>query len=132
MLNNEKINVMSRLAMYEQKNKEDLSMSKYYKNDYIRLQVLKTVVSVTLGYLFILLMIGIYKAEYIISQAVTLDYVGIGKIILTIYILLLFAYTIITILVCSYKYDKSRRNLSGYYKFLKRLDRIYQEGQIDE
>jgi hypothetical protein len=132
MLNNEKINIMSRLALYEQKNKEDIRMSKYYKNDFIRLQVLKTVVSVTLGYFFILLMIGIYKAEYIISQAVTLDYVGIGKIILTIYILLLFVYTIITILVCSYKYDKSRRNLSGYYKFLKRLDRIYQEGQIDE
>jgi len=129
MLNNEKINVMSRLALFEQKEKEDISMSKYYKTDYIRLQILKTIVSVTIGYLLILLMIGIYKAEYIISHAVSLDYVGIGKTILGIYILILFAYTIITILVCSHKY---RRNLSGYYKFLKRLDRIYQEGQIDE
>lgn len=132
MLNNEKINIMSRLALFEQKEKEDISMSKYYKTDYIRLQILKTIVSVTIGYLLILLMIGIYKAEYIISHAVSLDYVGIGKIILGVYILILFAYTIITILVCSHKYDKSRRNLSGYYKFLKRLDRIYQEGQIDE
>jgi hypothetical protein len=130
MLNNEKINVMSRLALYEQKEKEDIRMSKYYKTDYIRLQILKTIVSTTIGYLLILLMIGIYKAEYIISHAVSLDYVGIGKTILGVYIL--FGYTIITILVCSRKYDKSRRNLSGYYKFLKRLDRIYQEGQIDE
>lgn len=132
MLNNEKINIMSRLALYEQKEKEDISMSKYYKTDYIRLQILKTIVSVTVGYFLIILMIGIYKTEYIISHAVSLDYVEIGKIILGTYILVLFVYTIITILVCSHKYDKSRRRLSKYYKYLKRLDRIYKEGQIDE
>ena len=132
MLNNEKINIMSRLALCEQKEKEDIKMSKFYKLDYIRLQVLKTIVSVTIGYLLVLLMIGIYKAEYIISQAVNLDYVGIGKIILGIYILLLFVYSVIVIIIYSFKYDKSRKNLSGYYKNLKRLDRIYQEGQIDE
>ena len=43
---------MSRLAMYEQnEGKEDVRLSKYFRTDYVRLNVLKTVVAVTVGYL---------------------------------------------------------------------------------
>lgn len=133
MLNNTKIRVMAKLALYEQRNgKEDIRMGKYYKTDYVRLQVLKTVVSVTIGYALILLMIGMYKSEYIISKAVTLNFTRIGQVILGFYIMIITVYIIGSIIGYSFHYDKSRKHLSKYYKSLKKLSSIYQEEKTNE
>lgn len=128
MLNNKKIRVMTKLALYEQKDgKEDIRMSKYYKTDYVRLEMLKTIVNITIGYALILLIIGIYKAEYLISEAVTLDFVRLGQYILGFYIVILTIYITGAIIGYSIKYDKSRKTLAKYYKALKKLIRICDE-----
>ena len=128
MLNNKKIRIMTKLAVYENKEgKEDISLSKYYKNDYVRYQVLKSIISTTVGYLLILLLIFTYKLEYIIQYAVTLDYKTIGTYILGIYIMLIVIYGLGSILGYSMKYDASRRKLSRYFNLLKRLNKIYKE-----
>ncbi len=133
MLNNKKIRVMTKLALYELKGgKEDIRMGKFYKTDYVRLQVLKTAVSVTLGYALILLMIGMYKAEYIISKAVSLNFVLIGQNILGFYIMILAVFVISSIIGYSIKYDNSRKHLSKYYKSLKKLSNIYREEKVNE
>ncbi len=128
MLNNKKIRVMTKLALYEKnEGKDDIRLSKFYKNDYVRLEVLKTVVNVTIGYALILLMIGIYKAEYLISNAVTMNFLRIGQYILGFYIIIMSIYVISSIIGYSIKYDKSRKTLSKYFKSLKRLSVIYKE-----
>ena len=79
MLNNNKIRLMTKLAVYESKEgKEDISLSKYYKTDYVRYQTIKSIISVTIGYALILVLIFMYKSEEIIKKAVTLDYKTIG------------------------------------------------------
>lgn len=133
VLNNKKIRVMTKLALYEQRNgKEDIRLGKYYKTDYVRLQVLKTVVSVTVGYALILLMIGIYNSEYIIRKAVTLNFVRIGQVILGFYIMVITVYAIGAIIGYSFQYDRSRKQLSKYYKSLRRLSSIHQEENTNE
>ena len=128
MLNNKKIRIMTKLAVYENKEgKEDISLSKYYKTDYVRYQVLKSIISATVGYLLILLLIFTYKFEYIIQKAVSLDYKTIGVYILGIYIMLVAIYGLGSILGYSIKYDASRGKLSRYFKLLKRLNKIYKE-----
>ena len=77
MLNNRKVRLMTRLAMYEQEEgKEDIRLSKYFQTDYVRLQMLRTIVSVTLGYLLVLVILLVYHSEYLIRDAVILDYRG--------------------------------------------------------
>ncbi len=132
MLNNKKIRTMTKLALYEQMDgKEDIRMGKYYKTDYVRLQVLKTVVSVTVGYILILILIGMYKAEYIISNLVTFDFVRIGQYILGFYIMIMAVFVTGSILGYSLKYDKSRKDLSKYYKSLKKLSSFYQDEKVN-
>ncbi|MGB8450697.1 MAG: hypothetical protein WCD89_00055 [Anaerocolumna sp.] len=132
MLNNKKIRIMTKLALYEQKEgTEDIKMGKYYKTDYVRLQVLKTVVGVTIGYILILLMVGIYKAEYIISKLVTFNFIRIGQYILGFYIMLMAVFITGSIIGYSLKYDNSRKNLSKYYKTLKKLSGFYQEEKVN-
>ena len=128
MLNNKKIRLMTKLAIFEEKDgKEDIKLSKYFKTDYVRYQVLKSIISATIGYALILIMIFLYQAEYIISKAVVLDYRSIGTYILGIYIIIITVYGLGSVVGYSIKYDASRKKLGWYFKLLKRLNRIYKE-----
>jgi hypothetical protein len=128
MLNNDKIRLMTKLAVYENKEgKEDIRLSKYYKTDYVRYQAIKSIISATFGYLLILVLIIAYKSEYLIKYAITLDYKTLGIYILGIYIIIIAVYGLASIVGYSIKYDLSRKKLSRYFKLLKRLSKIYNE-----
>jgi uncharacterized membrane protein required for colicin V production len=128
MLDNKKIKIMTKLAAFEQgKCKEDIKISKYYKTDYIRYQVIKTAVSITIGYLLILCLIGLYHAEFLISKIVTLNIVRIGQYLLGFYIIIMAVYITGALIGYSIKYDYSRKNLSKYFKLLKKLNKHYQD-----
>jgi hypothetical protein len=128
MLNTNKVRLMTKLALYETKEgKEDIRLSKYYKTDYVRYQVIKSIICATVGYGLILLLIFIYKSESLISNAVTLNYKVIGTYILGIYIIVIAVYGLGALAGYSIKYDLSRKKLSRYYKLLKRLNKIYNE-----
>jgi hypothetical protein len=72
-----------------------------------------------------------YKAEYIISNLVTFDFVRIGQYILGFYIMMMAVFVTGSILGYSLKYDKSRKDLSKYYKSLKKLSSFYQDEKVN-
>jgi len=128
MLNNDKIRLMTKLALYENKEgKEDISLSKYYKTDYVRFQVIKSIICATLGYVLTLGLLFMYKLEYIIKKAVVLDYKTIGMYVLGGYIIIIVIYGMGSLVGFAMKYDSSRKKLARYYKLLKRLNKIYKE-----
>ena len=128
MLNNDKIRLMTKLALYENKEgKEDIRLSKYYKTDFVRYQVIKSLICSTIGYALILVLLFLYKSEYIIQNAVTLDYKTIGVYILGFYIIIVAVYGLASFVGYSIKYDASRKKLGKYFKLLKRLNKIYKE-----
>lgn len=128
MLNFKKIRLMTKLAVYEKKDgKEDIYLSKYYKTDYVRLQVLKSIITATIGYGLIIALIVFYRMEYLIKNAVVLDYKLIGTYILGFYLMLITIYGLGSLVGYSMKYDASRKKLSRYFKLLKRLEKVYNE-----
>lgn len=128
MLNNDRIRLMTKLALYEGKEgKEDIRLSKYYKSDYVRYEMIKTIICATIGYAIILALILFYKSEEIIKNAVTLDYKTIGTNILGYYVIVIAIYGFGSGIFYSYKYDRSRKKLGRYYKLLKRLNKLYKE-----
>ena len=57
MLNNEKIILMTKLSLYEQKNqKKEISTGKYFKSDYMLLKMLSSFICATVGYLLCLIL----------------------------------------------------------------------------
>lgn len=133
MINIRKTRLMTKLALYETgEGREDIRLSKYYKTDYVRLQILKTVLAVTVGYILILLMVGLYKSEYLIAEAVNLDYRAIGITVLVIYIILLTIYIVGAIIGYSIKYDLSRGKLTRYFRLLNIMKKIYREEEGSE
>lgn len=128
MLNNRKVRLMTRLAMYEQnEGKEDVRISKYFRTDYVRLNVLKTIVAVTFGYLLILLLLVVYHSEYLIREAVTLDYQGMISRYVGIYIIILAVYGALGMIGYMLKYRASRKKLAKYFRMLRRLRSLYRE-----
>lgn len=128
MLNNSRIRLMTKLALYESKEgKEDIHLSKYYKTDYVRYQIIKSIICATIGYALILALVLLYKSEYLIKYAVTLPYKAIGTNILGIYIIIIVVYGLGSAVGYTIKYDRSRKKLGKYYKLLKRLNKLYND-----
>lgn len=126
MLDNNKITLMTKLAVYEEKEgKEDIRLSRYFRMDFIRFEVIKSIVSVTVAYLCILVVIALYKSEYLIQEAVKLDYKWIGSRVLGIYIILLTVYVFLTIAISAFHFDSSRKRLFQYKRKLKKLHQFY-------
>ena len=133
MVNNRKVRLMTKLAIYEKKEgKEDIKLSKYFRRDYVRLHLIYNIIAVTIGYLLVLALICAYQMEYLIKEAVRLDYIGIGKIILGIYIIILTVYIMASLVGYSLYYDRSRKKLAKYFRMLRRLRSIYQEEDGEE
>ena len=64
MVNEERVKLMTRLAIYETtKGKKQLNISKYYKHDYVRFHMMKSAVTATLAYFMILGIYGLYQAN---------------------------------------------------------------------
>ena len=135
MLNERKIRLMTKLAIYEKKEgKEDLKLAKYYKGDYARLQAWKTGIAVTIAYILLLVVAAIYKLEYLLDHAFDIDFEALGKRVLGIYIIVLAVYVVIAMLAYSMKYAMSRKKLARYFRMLRKLNHFYlvEDGIVKE
>ena len=130
MVNMRKVRLMTKLAIYEKKEgKEDIKLGKYFRRDYVRLKVLHNIVAVTIGYLLVLGMIIAYQMEYLIREAVNLDYIGMGKTILGGYIIVVTVYVMASMVGYSLYYSYSRKKLAKYFRMLRLLRSIYREDE---
>ncbi len=128
MLSGKKIKLMIRLSDYEQnQGRIDLERTKYFKLDYIRHEILKTLVSVTGAVFLVLLMAGMYHMEYIITNALEIDYAGMARYFLVIYFLLLCLFSLVTVSISSVRYEVSKNRVKEYYSTLQELISFYEE-----
>jgi hypothetical protein len=126
MLDEKKVRIMTKLSIYEKTTgRYDIKLAKFYRSDYVHYQVLRTLIAVTLGYVLLLLLAAVYKSDYLIAEAVTLDYASIGKAILRYYLMILAVFAVISLFGYLIHYNVSRKHLSDYYNLLKKLKKYY-------
>lgn len=126
MLNEEKVKVMSELAMYERgEGKRRLPVSRYYRSDYIGLALIKNFFLVTIGYALILAGVAAYFAEYLMNNIHKMNLVSLGITVLVGYGIVLVLYTVLTYIQYSIKYHRAKKSVKGYYEALTKLERIY-------
>ena len=86
MINEEKVKIMDRLALYEkQEGGKYLPVSKYYRSDYIGLALIKNFFLVTIGYGLILAVIAAYNLEYLLDNVHKMDLISLGIVVRRIY-----------------------------------------------
>lgn len=128
MLNENKIGLMTRLAMYEQgEGKDALKSNKYSKSDYVSLKMINTAITVTIAYFMIVSLWIIYKIDEYVADLVNLDYFNMGIKLLVIYVIVLVLYMFVAYMVYSLKYIKMQEMNKKYSDNLKDLYLLYKK-----
>ena len=126
MLNEEKIKIMNKLAMYEQgEGKKYLPVSRYYRSDYIGLAMIKNFFLVTIGYCLILAGIAAYFGEYLVDNIHKMDLVAVGRNAVIGYVVVLVVFSVATYIQYSVRYHKAKKSVKEYYQELTQLNKIY-------
>ena len=122
MLNEDKIRIMSRCAMYEKgQGKEDLAVNRYYQGDYVRLNTLKTLIGVTVGFVLCFGLYLVLRAEYYMENIVGMDLMAFARNVLMYYVIVLVIFAVISIVFYGWKYTDTQKRVRWYYQDLKAL-----------
>lgn len=128
MLNEERIKLMTRMAIYEKREgKEMLPIGNYYKSDYVSLKMVTAGISITVAYALFIVLWGVSRAEYLMENIHVMDLAALVKKFAAGYFLLLIAYLLIAFIVYMRRYKAAKNSLKKYYRQLKELSRMYDE-----
>ena len=126
MINEEKVKIMNKLAMYEKgEGRKYLPVSKYYRSDYIGLALIKNFFLITIGYVLAVAGIGVYFGEYLLDNIHKMDLLVLGIYIVSGYVAAIVFFSLLTYIQYSVKYHLAKKNVKRYYENLTRLEKIY-------
>ena len=127
MVNENKVILMTKLASYEaHEGKKYLAIGRYFRGDYISLQLLKSLISGTLAFLVAVGMSVLYDMEAFMKNFYqTSDMIQLIKEMGIKYLILMGIYMLISYVVAAYQYNRSRQSLKTYYGNLKKLSKNY-------
>ena len=129
MLNKERVVLMTKMASYEEhEGKQNMKIGKYFRGDYIAVQVLKSIFAATVALALIFGLYLLYDFEVFMQDIYKMDMVGFAKQLLAYYGVAVIIYGAATYGVCAYRYSKARKSLKLYYQNLKKLSSLYEEG----
>lgn len=127
MLNEEKVKVMNKLAMYEKgEGRKYLPVSKYYRSDYIGLALIKNFFLVTIGYVLLMAGTAAYFGDYLMENIHKMDLITLGIYVLLGYVAALLVYSLLTYIQYSVKYHRAKKSVKQYYIELTRLEKMYE------
>lgn len=126
MLNEERIRSMTKLARYDEgPGKEALRIQGMYRSDYIGMALIKNFFSVTIGYALVLALIGVYYFEYLMEELHHLNLPVLIAEILLGYAIVLVVYMVITYIICSVRYERTKKSVHSYNQELGKLEKQY-------
>lgn len=130
MIDEKKVALMTKLALYEEnEGKKALPMGKYYKEDYVGLHMINTVIIATFSYLLILAVIIFSHLETMMAELANMDFIKVGKDLIIGYVAMLVVYIVISYIVYTIKFKRVRKSLNEYNGNLKKLYLMYSSDQ---
>ncbi len=128
MLNEDKIRLMTKLAMYEQNSgKKSIPVSKYYRSDYMSLKLINSSITVTVAYVIFLALIVLANVEGFVEGLVSpdMDIIGLGIKIVVGYVVVFLVNFVVSYIIYSKKFKSIRVELKNYNAELKQLYQMY-------
>lgn len=127
MVDENRVILMTRLASYEShEGRKYLSVGKYFRGDYISLQLLKSFICGTLAFCIVAGLAVLYDVEKFMKNFYqTMDMIELVKKVGIIYLIVIGSYMLITYVIATYQYNRSRQSLKTYYGNLKKLSKYY-------
>lgn len=127
MLSEEKIKIMTSLAMFEKhEGKRIFPINRYFKSDYISSKLFRSFFSYTLSFALCLILWVLYDLERWMNTMELKGLTSAGLRIGMIYLIVLVIYLGISIFVYMRRYEYASRGIKVYLAKLKRLDKRYE------
>lgn len=132
MINEEKVILMTKMASYEtHEGKTHLAIGRYFRSDYISLQLLMSLICGTLTFCIIVGMAILYDLDtFMMNFYNTTDTIQLVKDIGIVYLVAMGIYLLITYIVATYRYHRSRQSLKTYYGNLKKISKYYNQKEV--
>lgn len=128
MLNEDKIQLMTGIAMFEKKEGKDMFPAEsMFRNDYIGSHMLKSFFRFTCSFLIGLALWGLYSIEELLNTITVDNLVQLGIKGTGLYAAGLFVYLCITYTVYSRRYDYAGKTIRVYTAKLRRLHKQYED-----
>ncbi len=122
MIDEKKVALMTKLAIFEKHESSDsLVLSKYYKSDYVRYNMLKALIASTVVYWAIIAAYVFMKFDQMLADINKLNYFDLIYKVLAGYVVVLVVFFLFSSMVYSYRYYKARPGLTKYNSNLKKL-----------
>ncbi len=134
MINQQRVKLMTRLAVYEkEEGKKNASIGSYFRGDYISLQIIKSVICATIAFILIVGMYAFYDFEVFMADIYKMDMMFFLRKLVMYYAVTVIGYTGLSYAVYAVRYAKAKKRLRVYFNNLKRLSILYQrEGKDKE
>ncbi len=126
MLNEEKIRLMTGIAMYEKKAKKEIfPVTRYFKSDYIGSHMIRSFLTYTFFSVCVVGMWILYQIEEILNTMNVSVLLESAKNIGIVYVSGLVLYWLVTYLVYAKRYEKASKSIKVYQAKLRRLEKKY-------
>ena len=126
MLNEDKIRLMTGIAMYEKQAEKDVfPVTRYFKSDYIGSHLIRSFITYTFTYLMFVAIWVLYQIEDIFNTMDISILLSSAKYISILYLIGLVCYLLITLIVYSKRYNMASKSLKVYQAKLRRLEKNY-------
>lgn len=127
MVNEEKVILMTKIAMYKESlGREDLEKGKYFQSDYVKLNCLKTIVSSTVLFIVVAAAYVYYNLADIMEQLTEIDYLELASSLVLTYAVVCVAFALLAWVLYTYRYMKAKPKLIRYNQNLKKLIEFYE------
>lgn len=119
---------MTKMASYEEgEGKKSMSLGRYFRGDYISIQLLRAFFCGTVAYLLGFGLYVLYDFETLISDVYKMDLFVFSQNIIIWYAVFVVGYCVVTYAICAYRYARAKKSLKLYYHNLKKLDSLYRQ-----
>lgn len=128
MIDETKVRVMTRLASYEEgAGKKYLPVAKYFRGDYISLQLLRSFISGTVAYIVVFGLIAFCNFEMFLSEIYDIDLVDYARNLGKKYIIFIAIYLVATYIWAVLKYKKAKKSVRSYISVMDKFSNKYYE-----
>lgn len=127
MLNEDKIRLMTKITMFEKRERKHLLTSnRYFKGDYVSKILLHSFFGYTVSTILIMVIWVLYHIETLLKTATIDSLIELGKTAVYYYLIGLLIYLLISTVVAFSKYRVAKKMTKQYLGKLRHLEKRYE------
>lgn len=128
MLDEERVRLMTRLALYEQtQGKEDFKISEYYRKDYAGMHVVFSIIWTTIGYACLAGIVVLAGIQALLANMSVGFLVTLGAVAIAGYLVVVIVYAFITSHIYNKRHKNARQRVKKYNHDLLKLLKMYEK-----